>query len=44
MKVEELRSTLKIDVRQRLANHLDDVIEPDVPRQFGVLVSEDDFR
>jgi hypothetical protein len=32
-----------IDVSQRLANPLDDVIEPDIDRRFGILVSEDDF-
>jgi len=40
---EELRSKLEIDVKQRLDNPLDDVIEPQISRQFGVLVSEDDF-
>jgi len=40
---EEFRSKAEIDVRQRLDNPLDDVIEPEITRQFGVLVSEDDF-
>jgi hypothetical protein len=34
---------LKIDVKERLENPLDDVIEPGIGRQFGILVSEDDF-
>lgn len=34
---------LKIDVKERLDNPLDDVIEPGIGRQFGILVSEDDF-
>jgi len=32
-----------IDVSQRLANPLDDVIELDIDRRFGILLSEDDF-
>jgi hypothetical protein len=39
----EFRSKAEIDVKQRLDNPLDDVIEPQVSRHFGVLVSEDDF-
>jgi hypothetical protein len=34
---------LKIDVEERLENPLDHVIEPEIVRQFGILVSEDDF-
>ncbi|MBI4813479.1 MAG: ROK family protein [Methanobacterium sp.] len=40
---ESLKSVLNIDVKDRLNNPLDDVIEPDIGRSFGVLVSEDDF-
>jgi hypothetical protein len=36
-------STLRIDVRERLDNPLDDIIEPEIGREFGILVSEDDF-
>jgi hypothetical protein len=36
-------SILRIDVTERLDNPLDDVIEPEIGREFGVLVSEDDF-
>jgi len=32
-----------IDVSQRLAKPLGDVIESDIDRRFGILVSEDDF-
>jgi hypothetical protein len=30
-------------VKQRLANPLDDVVEPEIGREYGILVSEDDF-
>ena len=40
---ETLKSTLGIDVKQRLENPLEDVIEPEIGRSFGILVSEDDF-
>ena len=36
-------SILRIDVKERLDNPLDDVIEPVIGREFGILVSEDDF-
>jgi hypothetical protein len=36
-------SILRINVKERLDNPLDDVIEPEIGREFGVLVSEDDF-
>lgn len=40
---EVLESVLNIDVKERLENPLEDVIEPEIGRSFGVLVSEDDF-
>lgn len=40
---ETLGAVLSIDVKDRLNNPLDDVIEPGIGRTFGVLVSEDDF-
>ncbi|OPX60423.1 MAG: hypothetical protein A4E25_00493 [Methanobacterium sp. PtaB.Bin024] len=40
---EVLHSTLNIDVKERLENPLEEVIEPEIGRSFGVLVSEDDF-
>ena len=36
-------SIARIEVEDRLANPLDDVIEPEIGREFGILVSEDDF-
>ena len=41
--LENLKATLNIDVKERLDNPLDEVIEPEIGRSFGVLVSEDDF-
>lgn len=41
--MEHLSSLLEIDVEQRLSNPLDEVIEPDIGRKFGIVVSEDDF-
>jgi hypothetical protein len=43
MSIEKTPSTLRIDVRERLDRSLDDIIEPGIGRQFGLLVSEDDF-
>jgi hypothetical protein len=40
---EHYLSGLRIDVKERLSHSLDDVIEPAIGRQFGILVSEDDF-
>lgn len=40
---ESLRATLNIDVKDRLDNPLDEIIEPEIGRSFGVLISEDDF-
>ena len=40
---ETLEAVLNIDVKDRLDNPLDDVIEPEIGRTFGVLVAEDDF-
>lgn len=34
---------LRIDVKERLDNPLDEVIEPEIGRAYGILVSEDDF-
>jgi hypothetical protein len=41
--LEDFMSGLRIDVKERLANPLEDVIEPQIGRKFGVLISEDDF-
>ena len=40
---QDVRSILRIDVEERLENPLDDLIEPEIGREFGLLVSEDDF-
>lgn len=40
---EGLEEGLKIEVPFRLGHPLDDVVEPEVKRKFGLLVSEDDF-
>jgi hypothetical protein len=34
---------LRIEVKERLNNPLDAVIEPEIGRTFGIVVSEDDF-
>ncbi len=41
--LEQMRSALDIEVKQRLENPLDDIVEPQIHRQFGILISEDDF-
>lgn len=40
---EKLKAALKIEVKERLKNPLDDVIEPQIDRKFGLIISEDDF-
>lgn len=40
---QELLEGVRIDVKERLAHSLDEVIEPDIERSFGVMVAEDDF-
>ena len=34
---------LRIDIKERLDNPLEGVIEPEIQRTYGILVSEDDF-
>jgi hypothetical protein len=34
---------LQIDAKERLDNPLENVIEPEIGRTYGILVSEDDF-
>lgn len=41
--VNKFMDGLKIDVKERLENPLEDVIEPEIVRQFGMVISEDDF-
>lgn len=40
---EQLLDGLRIDVKERLEHSLDEVIEPEIDRAFGILVAEDDF-
>jgi hypothetical protein len=41
--LEQVKEGLKIDVKERLDHSLDDIIEPEIGRSFGILVSDDDF-
>lgn len=42
--IEDFKKTLEIDIKERLENPLDAVVETDnIGRKFGLLVSEDDF-
>jgi hypothetical protein len=41
--LEKLPSALNIDIEERLANPLDEVVEGEIVRTFGMIVSEDDF-
>jgi hypothetical protein len=41
--LDQYLAGLEIDVKERLNNPLDDIIEPVIERKFGILVSEDDF-
>ena len=41
--MEEFIEGLEVDVKERLENPLDDVIEPEIGRKFGMIISEDDF-
>ena len=41
--ISQLPSALHIDIEERLANPLDEVVEDDIGRTFGIIVSEDDF-
>jgi len=34
---------LRIDIEERLGHPLEEVIEPEIGRRFGIVVSEDDF-
>ena len=41
--IEKFKEQLEIEIKERLESSLDDIIEPDIERKFGLLVSEDDF-
>jgi hypothetical protein len=34
---------LRVDIEERLGHPLEEVIEPEIGRRFGIVVSEDDF-
>lgn len=41
--LDDLQKGLDIDVKDRLANQLDDIIESTIVRQFGIVTAVDDF-
>jgi len=41
--ISQLPSALHVDVEERLANPLDEIVEDAIVRTFGIIVSEDDF-
>lgn len=43
MDPDDLMKEFMVDVHERLAHPLDDVIEPGIVRKYGLLLSEDDF-
>jgi hypothetical protein len=40
---QDVMRLARIDIKERLEHPLDAVIEPEIGRKFGILVSEDDF-
>ena len=41
--ISQLQSALQIDIEERLANPLDEIVEDAILRKFGIIASEDDF-
>ncbi|RJP30258.1 MAG: ROK family protein [Actinobacteria bacterium] len=41
--ISQLPSALHIDIAERLANPLDEIVEDTIVRKFGIIASEDDF-
>src|SRR4030042_2469958 len=41
--ISQLPSALNIDIEERLANPLDEIVEDTIVRKFGIIASEDDF-
>ena len=41
--IEQARDLIAIDAKERKENPLNDVIEPEIDRKFGILIAEDDF-
>ena len=40
---DQVRHLISIDATERESNPLDDIIEPEIERTFGILIAEDDF-
>ncbi len=40
---DQVRRLITIDASERESNPLDDIIEPEIERTFGILIAEDDF-
>lgn len=43
MSIDDATAQLEMDVKERLSHSLDDIMEPEIERRFGILISEDDF-
>jgi len=41
--VQQLKPALQIDIKERLSHPLDEVVEDEIVRKFGIIASEDDF-
>jgi hypothetical protein len=41
--IEQVRDLIAIDAKERKEKPLNDVIEPEIDRTFGILIAEDDF-
>ena len=41
--IEQARDLIAIDAKERKENTLNDVVEPEIGRTFGILIAEDDF-
>jgi hypothetical protein len=41
--IEQARDLIAIDAKERKEKPLNDIIEPEIDRTFGVLIAEDDF-
>ena len=41
--LQQLKSSLQIDIKERLSHPMDAVVEDKIVRTFGVIASEDDF-
>ena len=41
--LDQVRELIAIDSRERADHSLDEIIEPEIDRIFGVLIAEDDF-